>query len=49
MQTTGHIYVIKDEHIMGGEPVIKDTRTSVRAIAEIWRLGTLPEEITAKL
>ena len=49
MQTTGHIYVIKDEHILGGEPVIKGTRTSVRAIAEIWRLGTLPEEITAKL
>ena len=30
---------------MGGEPIIKDTRTPVRAIVEIWRLGTLPEDI----
>ena len=45
MQTTGHYYIVRDEHILGGEPIIKGTRTPVRAIAEIWRLGTMPEEI----
>jgi uncharacterized protein (DUF433 family) len=49
MQTTGHFYIIRDEQILGGEPIIKGTRTPVRAIAEIWRLGTMPEEIPQHL
>jgi uncharacterized protein (DUF433 family) len=49
MQSTGHFYIIRDEHILGGEPIIKETRTPVRSIAEIWRLGTLPEEIPQHL
>jgi uncharacterized protein (DUF433 family) len=30
---------------IGGEPIIVGTRTSVRAIAGLWRLGILPKEI----
>ena len=42
---TEHPYIVKEEGILSGEPIIKDTRTSVRAIVENWRLGYLPEEI----
>jgi uncharacterized protein (DUF433 family) len=49
MQTTGHAYIVRDENILNGEPIIKGTRTPVRAVAEIWRLGTLPEEIPQHL
>ena len=44
-QTTEHPYIVTDEQILGGEPIVKDTRTPVRAIVEIWRLGTHPEDI----
>ncbi len=44
-QTTEHPYIVTDDQILGGEPIVKDTRTPVRAIVEIWRLGTHPEEI----
>ncbi|HAK87932.1 MAG TPA: DUF433 domain-containing protein [Nitrospiraceae bacterium] len=37
--------MVKDDALLGGEPVIKGTRTSVRAIVENWRLGLSPEEI----
>lgn len=47
--TTEHCYIAVDEKILGGEPIIKNTRTSVRAIVEVWRLGTLPEEIPSHL
>lgn len=30
---------------MHGEPIIKGTRTPVRAIIETWRMGVVPEEI----
>ena len=46
---TEHCYITTDEHILGGEPIIKETRTSVRAIVEIWRLGSAPEEIPRHL
>jgi len=49
MQTTGHYYIVSDENILSGEPIIKGTRTPVRAIAEIWRLGIMPEEIPQHL
>lgn len=37
IQATEHLYVVKDERILSGEPIIKGTRTSVRAIVETWR------------
>jgi uncharacterized protein (DUF433 family) len=46
---TNHYYVIKDDEILSGEPIIKGTRTPVRAIVEIWRLGVPPEEIPKRL
>ena len=38
-------YIVRDENILGGEPIIEGTRTPVRAIVELWRLGVAPEEI----
>jgi uncharacterized protein (DUF433 family) len=49
IQTTEHCYIIKDDQILGGEPIIKGTRTPVRAIVETWRLGVMPEEIPKRL
>ncbi|QDU54070.1 DUF433 domain-containing protein [Aeoliella mucimassa] len=46
---TGHRYVTTDPAILNGEPIIEGTRTSVRAIVEIWRMGAAPEEIPTKL
>ena len=45
VETTAHPYVVRNENILGGEPIIKGTRTSVRTIVEKWRLGTPPEAI----
>lgn len=39
-------YITRNPDILSGEPIITGTRTSVRAIAELWRLGTPVEEIT---
>ena len=49
MQVTEHCYIVTDEQILSGEPIIKGTRTPVRAIVETWRLGVLPEEIPCHL
>ncbi|MCC3509983.1 MAG: DUF433 domain-containing protein [Microcoleus sp. PH2017_17_BER_D_A] len=38
-------YVARHPEILQGEPIIAGTRTSVRAIVELWRLGITPEEI----
>ncbi|RUR86112.1 DUF433 domain-containing protein [Chlorogloeopsis fritschii PCC 9212] len=38
-------YVTRNPEILGGEPIITGTRTSVRAIVGLWRLGIMPEEI----
>jgi uncharacterized protein (DUF433 family) len=46
---TNHCYVVSDNQILGGEPIIKGTRTPVRAIVELWRLGKAPEEIPVSL
>jgi len=43
--TTDYKYIVCDKKILGGEPVIKGTRTPVRAIVENWQLGLSPEEI----
>ena len=45
IQATAHRYIVTDNEILNGEPVIKDTRTPVRAIVELWRQGLLPEAI----
>lgn len=46
---TEDLYVVTNERILGGEPIIKDTRTPVRAIVELWRMGIAVEEITIRL
>ena len=46
---TEHPYIITNDQILGGEPIIKNTRTPVRAIVEVWRLGTPPEDIPNRL
>ena len=47
--TTEHIYIVRVANILSGEPIIRGTRTPVRAIVEIWRLGVTPEEIPSRL
>jgi uncharacterized protein (DUF433 family) len=42
-------YIQRDEQILSGEPTITGTRTSVRAIVEMWRSGLQPEEIVEQL
>jgi uncharacterized protein (DUF433 family) len=49
VQTTEHCYIVTDDAILGGEPIIKGTRTPVRAIVEMWRLGIALEEIPHRL
>lgn len=49
MQLTRSRYIVSDERILSGEPIIEGTRTPVRAVVEIWRLGVAPEEIPARL
>ena len=44
-----HYYITSNERILGGEPIIRDTRTPVRAIVEMWRMGMAPEEIPSHL
>ena len=46
---TEHLYILTDSRILGGEPIIKGTRTPVRAIVELWRQGIAPEEISGHL
>jgi len=49
IQATEHCYIVKNDQILGGEPIIKGTRTPVRAIVETWRLGVAPEEMPKSL
>ena len=44
-----HPYIVSDKRLLDGEPVIKGTKTTVRAVVELWRLGTIPEEIAHHL
>jgi uncharacterized protein (DUF433 family) len=39
MHVTEHYYIVTDDEILSGEPIFKDTRTPVRAIVELWRMG----------
>ena len=45
MHVTGHRYVVTDDPIHSSEPILDGTRTPVRAVVEVWRQGTQPEEI----
>lgn len=47
--TTQHRYIVTDPRILGGEAIIENTRTPVRAVAELWRLGLQPDEISRRL
>ncbi len=47
--STDYPHIRRDDHILGGEPIIKGTRTPVRAIVEHWKFGDSPEEIARKL
>lgn len=49
LNATEHYYIVTDERILNGEPIIKGTRTPVRAIVELWRQGTPPEAIPQRL
>ena len=44
-QPTDHPYIESVPTILSGEPVIKNTRTPVRAIVERWKFGDTAEEI----
>ncbi len=44
-----HPYVESVPEILGGEPVITNTRTPVRAIVERWKFGESAEEIVRTL
>jgi uncharacterized protein (DUF433 family) len=46
---TEHFYVVTDSEILSGEPIVKGTRTPVRAIVELWRQGIAPEEVSDHL
>lgn len=46
---TAHCHIVTDDGILGGEPIIRGTRTPVRAIVETWRLGVPAEEIPQSL
>lgn len=45
IKLTQNRYIVSDSEILNGEPIIKGTRTPVRAIVETWRMGFAPEEI----
>ena len=49
MEATEHLYIVTDDQILSGEPIVRGTRTPVRAIVELWRLGIPPEEIVTHL
>lgn len=46
---TRHRYIVTNDEILGGEPIVEGTRTPVRAIVELWRVGMAAEEIPHQL
>jgi len=48
-EIVGHRYIERKPGILSGEPIIVGTRTPVRAIVEMWRMGYAPEEILIHL
>ena len=49
LRATEHLYIVTDDQILSGEQILKGTRTPVRAIVELWRLGIAPEELPRRL
>ncbi|HEY0738019.1 MAG TPA: DUF433 domain-containing protein [Herpetosiphonaceae bacterium] len=49
LNATEHYYIVTDDRILNGEPIVKGTRTPVRAIVELWRQGLQPEVIPQRL
>lgn len=49
MTATEHPHIVRENDILGGEPIIKGTRTPVRAIAEWWKFGASADEILENL
>jgi uncharacterized protein (DUF433 family) len=49
IKSTEHLYIVTDDRILSGEPIIVGTRTPVRAIVELWRQGIAPESIPTHL
>lgn len=49
LQSTEHCHIVRNSKILSGEPIIRGTRTPVRAIVEMWRIGVSPEEIPQRL
>lgn len=49
LQATEHCHIVRNSEILSSEPIIRETRTPVRAIVEMWRLGVSPEEIPHRL
>jgi uncharacterized protein (DUF433 family) len=49
VNSTEHYYIVTDDRILSGEPIITGTRTPVRAIVELWRQGIAPEAIPNRL
>ena len=49
MTVTEHPHIIREDGILSGEPIIRGTRTPVRAIVELTRLGKAPPEILQSL
>ena len=47
--STERCYIVTDDEILGGEPIVKGTWTPVRAVVENWRIGVAPEEIPRRL
>ena len=46
---TPYKYITRRDDVLSGEPIIEGTRTPVRAVVEVWRVGTAPEEIPQDL
>jgi uncharacterized protein (DUF433 family) len=46
---TEHCYIVRKADILSGEPVVKGTRTPVRAIVELWWLGYPLDQILSAL
>jgi uncharacterized protein (DUF433 family) len=49
METTLTRYIVSDARILSGEPILAGTRTPVRAVVDLWRLGVAPEVIPERL
>ena len=47
--TVAYRYIESKPGVVGGEPVIKGTRISVRTIVLAWRRGLAPEEMPAQV